>query len=114
MNGKCRKIHKKRILSRIVAEAYYTYQGVSQRSKKLQCGTPFLMGKSEHGGVLFQLAFLVLFLSLSPVKILVQIIEFSVESLYVFFSRFIGFLQGFFLGIQSIVIITKLINIKMF
>lgn len=33
MNGKCRKIHKKRILSRIVAEAYYTYQGVSQRSK---------------------------------------------------------------------------------
>ena len=56
MNGKCRKIHKKRILSRIVAEAYYTYQGVSQRSKKLQCGTPFLMGKSEHGGVLFQLA----------------------------------------------------------
>lgn len=56
MNGKCREIHKKRILSRIVAEAYYTYQGVSQRSKKLQCGTPFLMGKSEHGGVLFQLA----------------------------------------------------------
>ena len=56
MNGKCRKIHKKRILSRIVAEAYYTYQGVSQRSKKLQGGTPFLMGKSEHGGVLFQLA----------------------------------------------------------
>lgn len=56
MNGKCRKIHKKRILSRIVAEAYYTYQGVSQRSKKLQCGTPFLMGKSEHCGVLFQLA----------------------------------------------------------
>ena len=56
MKGKYRKIHKKRILKRIMAEAYYTYQGVSQRSKKLQCGTPFLMGKSEHGRVLFRLA----------------------------------------------------------
>lgn len=56
MEWKYRKKHKKRILNRIVAEAYYAHQGVSQRSKKLQCGTPFLMGKSEHGGVLFRLA----------------------------------------------------------
>ena len=47
MNGKCRKIHKKRILSRIVAEAYYTYQGVSQRSIKLQRDTPFLWGNQS-------------------------------------------------------------------
>lgn len=56
MKWKYRKIHKKRILKRIMTEAYYTHQGVSQRSKKLQCGTPFLVGKSEYGRVLFQLA----------------------------------------------------------
>ena len=73
------------------------------------------MGKSEHGKVFFPACGLRSVPVPGPVKILVQIIQFSVESLYVFFfSRFIGFLQGFFLGIQSIVIITKLINIKMF
>lgn len=56
MKWKYKKIYKKRILNKIVAEAYYTHQGVSQRSKKLQCDTPFLVEKSERGKVLFRLA----------------------------------------------------------
>ena len=33
------------ILVEKAARVYYTHQGVSQRSEKLQCDTPFLMGK---------------------------------------------------------------------
>lgn len=43
MKGKYRKIYKKRILNRIVARAYYTHQGVSQRGKEPHCDTLFLM-----------------------------------------------------------------------
>ena len=50
------KTNGNKIEEKIVKMDDCTHEGVSQRSKKLQCGTPFLMGKSEHGGVLFQLA----------------------------------------------------------
>ena len=39
------KLRKNGILVEKVARVYYTHQGVSQRSEKLQCDTPFLMGK---------------------------------------------------------------------
>ncbi len=39
------KIRKNGILVEKAARVYYTHQGVSQRSEKLQCDTPFLMGK---------------------------------------------------------------------
>ena len=39
------KIREERIAVEKAARVYYTHQGVSQRSEKLQCDTPFLMGK---------------------------------------------------------------------
>lgn len=39
------KIRKNGILVEKAARVYYTHQGVSQRSEKLQCDTPFLMEK---------------------------------------------------------------------
>jgi hypothetical protein len=39
------KIRKNGILVEKAARVYYTHQGVSQRSEKLQFDTPFLMGK---------------------------------------------------------------------
>lgn len=39
------KIREERISVEKAARVYYTHQGVSQRSEKLQCDTPFLMGK---------------------------------------------------------------------
>ena len=113
MDVKYGKIHRKRIVKSFEIAAYYTLRCIAKKYKT-SMRYPFFVGKSERCKVFFRFAVCGLFLSRSPVKILVQIIQFSVESLYVFFSRFIGFLQGFFLGIQSIVIITKLINIKMF
>ena len=56
MKRKYIKLYRKRIVERNIATDYYTHQGVSQRSIKLQRDTPFLMEKSEHGGVLFRLA----------------------------------------------------------
>ena len=49
------KIRKNGILVEKAARVYYTHQGVSQRSEKLQCDTPFLMEKirESFGSVLF-------------------------------------------------------------
>ena len=81
--------------------AYYT-KVYRKRSIKLQRDTPFCGGNQSVVKVFFRFVVCGLFLSRSPVKILVQIIQFSVESLYVFFSRFIGFLQGFFLAYRAL------------
>lgn len=42
------KIRKNGILVEKAARVYYTHQGVSQRSEKLQCDTPFLMEKIKE------------------------------------------------------------------
>lgn len=43
MKKNYKEIYWKRIAERTVAADYYTHQGVSQGSEKLQCDTPFLM-----------------------------------------------------------------------
>ena len=69
------------------------------------------MVKLKRGLVLFRLFVRDLLLQI-PVKILVQIIQFSAKSIDVFFSGFIGVLQGFFLGIQGIVFAPEFYDIK--
>ena len=65
------KIRKNGILVEKAARVYYTHKGVSQRSEKLQCDTPFLMGKSESSLVLFCFPVANLLSLRSTVKILI-------------------------------------------
>ena len=113
MDVKYGKIHRKRIVKSFEIAAYYTLRCIAEKYKTSTRYT-FFVGKSERCKVFFRFAVCGLFLSRSPVKVLVQIIQFLVKSLNVFFGRFISFLQGFFLGIQRIVIAAELIDIKTF
>lgn len=83
MDVKYGKIHRKRIVKSFEIAAYYTLRCIAKKYKTSTRYT-FFVGKSERCKVFFRFAVCGLFLSRSPVKILVQIIQFSVESLYVF------------------------------